>query len=176
MYSDIDTKRENFTFRIDSKIMQIIKDRSKMENVSVNQYVNHLLRGSTEWNIHALTAGWVPMPKQLLLTLIDKFTEDELSQLACKKGKEIAQDILLFIDGKYDVESWINFIKIRAGAAGFRYSEQLENNTTKCIIYHGMGKKWSAWFANFYKTVFDDLKKHAAFEVGENTIIMTITR
>jgi len=169
-------KKENFTFHIDSKIMEIIKNRSKMENVSVNHYVNHLLRFSALWNVHAPSAGWIPMPKQILLALIDKFTEDELLELANKKGKEIAQDILLFIDGRYDVDSWINFIKIRAAAAGFSYSEQIENNTTKCIIYHGMGKKWSAWFANFYKTVFDDLKKHATFEVGENTMCINITR
>ncbi len=171
-----DAKKENFTFRIDPKVMQTIKNRSKIENVSVNQFTNNLLRISTEWNIHASGAGWVPMPKQLLLALIDKFTEDELLELACKKGKEIAQDILLFIDGKYDVDSWINFLRIRASVAGFRYSEQIENNTIKCIIYHGMGKKWSTWFANFYKIVFADLKKHTTFDVGENTIIIIITR
>lgn len=171
-----DARKENFTFRIEPKTMQIIKNRSKVENSSINQYVNNLLRISTEWNIYAPSAGWVPMPKQLLLTLVDKFTENELSEISHKKGKEIAQDILLFMDGKYDIDSWVNFLRIRASASGFQYSEQIENNTIRCVIHHGMGKKWSVYFASFYENVFSDLKKHVKFDVAENTIAMIITR
>ena len=171
-----DTKKENFTFRIDPKIMQIIKNRSKTENVSINQYTNNLLRTAVEWNIHARAAGWIPMPKQILVELADRLTEDEIPEIAKKKAKEIAQDIILFMEGKYDIDSWLNFMRIRASAAGFQYSEQIEKNKIKCIMHHGLGKKWSLWFTEFYKSVFSDLNKQTVFDVGENTISMTITK
>lgn len=156
--------------------MGVIKNRSKTENASINQYVNNLLGIAIEWNMYAPTAGWIPMPKHLLLALIEKFTETELTELAQKKGKEIAQDILLFMDGEYTIDSWINFLKVRSSASGFQFSEQIENNVIKCVMYHGLGKKYSVWFASFYKSVFDDLHKHSTFDVGDNAIVMIITR
>ncbi|MDE1770562.1 MAG: hypothetical protein KGI28_08440 [Thaumarchaeota archaeon] len=167
-------KKENFTLRIDSEIMDVIKAKSDSENVSVNQFVNKLIGLSIYWNTHAPSAGWVPMPKQLLVELIDKMSIDEITTLAHNLGKTIAHDILLFTNNKYDVNSWINFLKFRSAVSGFSFFSQLDGNTISCTIHHGLGRKWTIWFKSFYEIVLLDMGANVTFDVSDNTLIMKI--
>lgn len=173
--NDFAYKKENLTLRIEPEILEAIKQKSKTEKVSINNIVNKMLQSYTDWNQYAPDAGWVPMPKQLLGHLMEKCSENEISELAHKKGKDIAQDILLFMNGRYDLESWINFLKNRASASGFRFSEQRDRNSIRCLLHHELGRGWSIWFKCFYEIVFTDLGKKVDFEISENTLAIKIT-
>lgn len=172
----IDQKKENFTLRIDAKSINMMKEKARKENVSVNQFINKLLDTAIYWNSHAPTAGWIPMPKKILLEMAEKFSNDELEELANKLGKQIAKDILLFTSGEYDIDSWIDFLRIRSLVSGFEFTEHREGNTIKCILHHSMGKKWSVWFQGFYDTVITDMGSKVKFEISENTLSMLIQK
>lgn len=167
-------KMENFSIRINSEIMKIIKEKSTSENASVNYTINQLLDNAIRWDIYAPCAGWIPMPKQILIELIDKCSYEEIVMLAQKLGKQIAHDILLFTQGKYDVNSWLHFLKIRSAISGFQFIEQRENNVIKCILNHGLGGKWTIWFKSFYEIVLKDMKTEVSFDVSENIFTMNI--
>ncbi|HJT10077.1 MAG TPA: hypothetical protein VJ771_04770 [Candidatus Nitrosotalea sp.] len=160
----------NFSLRIDEEIFEKIKKLADSENNSVNHVINNLLEKSTIWNIHASSAGWIPMPKMLLMELIEMYSYEQIESLARKLGKEIARDILLFTHCKYDVDSWIDFLKIRASIAGFQFSEQRDGKIISFVLHHGMGKKWTVWFKSFYEMVLLDMKASVSFEVTENTL------
>jgi hypothetical protein len=170
------TKKENFTLRLDAELMKVIKEKSSEKNVSINHFVNELLETATYWNIHAPSAGWIPMPKQILLELIDKNSYNEIEAKAHKIGKQIAKDMLLFTGGKYDVDSWMHFLKIRSDISGFQFSESRDGNTIKCVLHHTMGKKWAIWFKSFYEIVLADMKANVVFDVSENTLAMEIRK
>ncbi|MGC1426756.1 MAG: toxin-antitoxin system HicB family antitoxin [Nitrosotalea sp.] len=172
----IDQKKESFTLRINAESIDLIKENAHKENVSVNQFINRLLDTAVYWNLHARSAGWIPMPKQILLELIKKSSDAEIEELADKLGKQIAKDILLFTDKKYDVDSWIDFLRIRSQVSGFEFTEHKEDNIIKCIIHHSMGKKWSIWFQRFYNNVMTDMNAKVKFEISENIISMTIQK
>ncbi|MFZ1076526.1 MAG: toxin-antitoxin system HicB family antitoxin [Nitrosotalea sp.] len=148
-------KKENFTLRINAELMKEIKEKSSEENVSVNHFISKLLETATYWNIHAPSAGWTPMPRQILLELIDRYSYDEIEALAHKLGKQIARDMLLFTGGKYDVDAWLDFLRIRSDISGFQFSEYRDGNTIKCVLHHAMGKKWAVWFKSFYEIVLN---------------------
>jgi hypothetical protein len=164
----------NFSLRISEEMMRVIKEKSELENVSVNHVVNNLLESGTSWNIYAPSAGWIPMPKQILFELIERMSYDEIESLANKLGKQIMRDILLITQGKYDLDSFINFLKIRSSVSGFQFSEQMEGNTITIIVHHGMGKKWAIWFRRFYEIVLTDMKLDCLFDISENTFTMII--
>lgn len=173
--SEISQKKENLTLRIEPEILEVIKHKAKTENVSINYTVNKMLQTFTEWNKFGPDAGWIPMPKQLLVNLIEKFSEPEILELASKKGNDIAQGILLFMDGEYDLDSWLCFLKNRANASGFRFSEQRGKNSIKCLLHHDLGRRWSLWFKSFYEIVFSNLGKKATFEISDNAIAVIVT-
>lgn len=169
-------KKENFTLRINAELMKAIKEKSTNENVSVNHFISKLLETATYWNMSAPSAGWTPMPKPILLELIDRCSYDEIEVLARKLGKQIARDILLFTGGKYDVDSWLNFLRVRSDISGFQFSEYREGNTIRCVLHHAMGKKWAVWFKSFYENVLIDMKANVVFDVSENTLTMEIRK
>jgi hypothetical protein len=166
----------NFSLRINEEVMRVIKEKSELEKVSVNHVVNNLLENATSWSIYAPCAGWIPMPKQILFELIERLSYDEIESLANKLGKQLMRDILLFTQGKYDFDSFINFLKIRSSVSGFQFSEQREGNTITCVVHHGMGKKWAVWFRRFYEIALTDMKMDCSFDVSENTFTMIIRK
>src|SRR5579872_6364874 len=171
-----DKKMTNFSLRVDEEIFEKIKKLADSENNSVNHVINNLLEKSIKWNVHSSSAGWIPMPKIFLMELIEMYSYEKIESLAKKLGKPLAHDILLFTLGKYDIDSWINFLKIRASIAGFQFSEQVEGNTVTFVLHHGMGRKWTVWFKSFYEIVLLDMKADVSFDMSENTLIMKIQR
>lgn len=169
-------KNKTVTFRIDAQVLEKMKSHAASEKITLNSLVNQLLEHAVEWDILAAKAGWVPVPKTLLVSWFDKMDEKSILSVSEEKGKNVSRDMLYAMKGKYDVWEWMSVLKRRAKAAGFRITEIDDKNEIKFIMKHDMGMKWSKHFKTFYETAFRELGCNVKFDLTENTIIYKIDK
>ena len=98
------TKSENFTIRIDPKVLGTIRSYAKSQRTTVNAAINELLSQSVEWDITAARAGWLPIPKEIIIKIFERIPENELLELGSKYGKKATREMLLTMRGKGDVD------------------------------------------------------------------------
>ncbi len=167
---------ETITFRINKRVLEAIKEISNQGGISVNTLINQILNKAVMWDIAATQSGWVPIPKQTLVSIMDQIDDKNIIEIAHKNGKIIPKDILYIMKGNIEIRNWIDVLKYRAIAAGFKYSEYEENNYFKFVTQHDMGMKWSNYFSAYYDTAFKELGGSAKITATENTVIYQIDK
>lgn len=174
--SESEDRTVNMTLRIKKNTLDKLRQYSDSKNTTINAVVNQFLTQVLEWDLLAAKAGWVPIPKNALINIMDKIDEKNVLELAQSNGKSIPNDILLAMKGRLAIEDLVEINKNRADAAGFGYSEILENNFLKIIIQHDMGMKWSKYFKTFYETAFNNLGCKVEFEITDNILVYKIDK
>jgi hypothetical protein len=169
-------KTETITARINKSTLNKIRSYSKSENTTINSTINQLLSHAVDWDIVASKTGWVPIPKDILVSFFDKLDESVIMEVAEESGKHIPKDLLLSMRGKVDVKGWISILRSRAKAAGFHFSEIEEDDHIKFVMKHDMGMKWSIYFLTYYKSSFKVLGCTVDCRVTNNTISYKINR
>ena len=170
------SKSENFTIRIDPKILKTIRSYAKSQKSTVNSVINELLSQSVEWDITAARAGWFPMPKEIIVTLFERIPEDHLLSFGRKYGKKATREMLLTMRGKGDVDDMVSIIRSRSKASNFHYSEIDDVDSLKILIRHDMGTRFSKYLIAFYDESFKELKCKAEFDFTENTFSVIIDK
>lgn len=169
-------KTVNMTFRIKKETLEKIRHYADTKDSTINSVINQFLAQVLDWDILAAKAGWVPIPKNALINILDEVDENNISKLAEKNGKTIPNDFLLAMKGRLDIRDLLEINKNRAYAAGFGFSEILEDDHLRVIIQHDMGIKWSNYFMKFYDEGFKSLGCNAEFEITDNTLVYKINK
>ena len=73
---------ESITFRLDSVILNKLHREAEQKDVSVNTLVSHIIRRHVDWHSNAAKAGFVTVRRGLLIDLINRLPEKEISSVA----------------------------------------------------------------------------------------------
>lgn len=169
-------KTETITARINKNTLNKIRSYAKSENTTINSTINQLLSHAVDWDIVASKTGWIPIPKDILVSFFDKLDDSIIMNVAEESGKHISKDLLLAMRGKVDVKEWISILRSRAKAAGFHFSEIEEDDHFKFVMKHDMGKKWSIYFLTYYISSFKVLNCDIDCEITNNTVSYKVRR
>jgi hypothetical protein len=167
------SESESMTFRLESTSLDKLKAKAKEERISLNTLVNQVIVGYVEWDLTAVSAGWMVMPKGIIRKMLAKLTEKEVEQVAKETFSEV-KDIVLFMTNKNDLEGFFSVLRIRSKKSGFQVKEVSDNNKTTFIIQHDLGAKWSLFAKTFYEGVLHSLEKKVIFEITENTVVINV--
>lgn len=167
------SESESMTFRLESASLEKLKSKAKEERISLNTFVNQIIVGYAEWDLTAVSAGWMVMPKFIMKKLFAKLTEKEVEQLAKETFSEV-KDIAIFMTNKYNLEAFFSVLRVRSKKSGFQVKEMTDNSKTTFIIQHDLGAKWSLFSKIFYEGVLHSLEKRVTFEITENTIVINV--
>lgn len=169
-------KTETITARINKNTLNRIRSYAKSENTTINSTINQLLSHAVDWDIVAAKTGWIPIPKDILVSFFDKLDDSIIMNVAEESGKHISKDLLLAMRGKVEVKEWISILRSRAKAAGFHFNEIEEDEHFKFVMKHDMGRKWSIYFLTYYTSSFKVLNCDIDCEITNNTISYKISR
>ena len=169
-------RNKTITFRIDSDILNKLKNHSKFEKVTLNALVNQLLAHAVDWDVKAAKAGWVPIEKSVLDEIMHRLDEKTVVDIAKMAGKMIARDVALSMVGNFGVSDWVSILKLRAKSAGFGFTEISDGDSMKFVMRHGMGYKCSLHWKTFYEYGFQELKCPVSFDITENTVVYKIPK
>lgn len=161
------------TFRLESASLDKLKAKASQDRISLNTLVNQIIVGYAEWDITAIDAGWMVMPKNVMKKMIAKLSEKEIEQIAKETFGEM-KGVALFMTNKSDLDAFFSVVRTRSKKSGFQIKELTDSNKTTFIIQHDLGMKWSLFTRAFYEEIIHSLEKKVTFEITENTIAINV--
>jgi hypothetical protein len=169
------TPSGNVTLRFDGDILEHLRKEANQKRVSLNTLASQIFKTHTEFSGAAAKAGMISFPKNLLIHLINRLSEEEVKQLSQEIAKNGMKDMLLMIKHQYSTEAFIDLIESWIRICGFPFTHDQSGNMHNFIIQHDMGKRWSVYLAELFKFVFNDLgAKWFDFQTTDNTITFNI--
>jgi hypothetical protein len=160
-------KTKTISFRLSEKLLHDLKSEARGRHVSVNTLVNQVLARYTEWGRHAGKFGFIPIARPFIKAVNDP----DIVNVASREGKQIAKDIVLFIEGTYDKESVINFMEAWLNST-MPHKHEVIDNRHEFVIQHNLGQGWSSYLKNILEEVFHDVgETQMEFQVTPSALL-----
>ena len=167
---------ESVSLRLATNTWDKIKASASKQKISPNALVSHILDSHIEWEMNAVAAGWVVMPKPFLIQLIKLIDKEKIEKTVTILSTRMAKDMNLFMRGKHDLNSWLSILRARSSRSGFQWTEYEDEGELEIIMQHEMGENWSLVFKTFYENVFHDLGVKTDFDYTDNMLIIKIQK
>jgi len=164
------------SYRLPEDMLQDLDAVAKQEEVSQNTLVKQVLDSYLRWEVSAVKAGWVVMPRAVLIKIIDELDEKTIIKIASDTAKSVCKDIVLFMHGKFDFDAWIAVVRDRCKRSGFHLKETTSNGKTTLVMQHDLGEKWSVFFKTYYQEMLHELGMAPTFDYTENTLVISVER
>jgi len=163
------------TLRFDGDVLEELRKEANQKRVSLNTLASQIFKTHTEFSGAATKAGMIPFPKNLIIRLRNRLSEEEVQQLSQEIAKNEMKDTLLSIKHQYSAEAFIDLIDSWIRACGFPFTHDRSHDAHSFIIQHGMGKRWSIYLAELFKFVFNDLGTiWSDIQTTENTVTFNV--
>ena len=179
MYSSNKKKKGTsvMSFRLDEDIAEALRKEAEEEEVSLNVLANHVFRRYVEWERDARKVGFIPIARELLTALITEVDDKKLEDIVRKIGKNIFKAQILYMENKYDLDSFLKWMEVTNRISGFAQKHVVDGRTHEYIIQHELNMNWSVYMKTLYEMILDDIyKKKAEFEVTPSTVVFKIDR
>lgn len=148
----------NATFRVSSGVMKKLRAESEKRQTSLNAYINQVLRQHVEWDLFESKIGMMPFPKPVLAIIFANLDTAEITKLATGIGKNTAIEMAIFVQGRFNAETFVSWIETRMKNSGCEVAHRTrEDGAQNIIIKHDLGKNWSLYL----KTLIESTLKEA---------------
>jgi hypothetical protein len=172
MNKDQNQTTQGVTFRIPLNSIHQLREESKKKQISLNTLVNQILSAHLDWHRYADQARLFPVPRSTFSRIVDKFTEQELSELAVTIAKEDVADFGLLLRGEFTLSSFINILENWSRVSSSAYKHEVNNDVHNFIIHHNMGRKASFLIKEFYRYIMEEMfKTKSDFTITDNTVV-----
>ncbi len=162
------------SFRIENSLLSALGAESEAKQVSLNTLVNQVLREYIEWYANAPKVGYMIVRKSLISTMLEKFNDDQIRQLAKITAKQ-SREINLLFASEYNIDSALKVIEYKMRMSGYVYRKEVRDNEAAYIIEHGLGPKWSLYLAELFAAEFQEVKHEAEFEKLDNLLAFKVS-
>lgn len=153
MHSDSKTQ-------IDPVHLEKLKSKARENGLSVNEFLTSIVKSYFEWDEMVSNRGFVPVQEETLQAFLNYTPEDDIKRLAMQAADRFT-DRLLQVKDKVGLDDFLAVMRIRLALSGFSYSESADSRGVRLTINHGIGYRWSVYFANNTERVVQNLG-HAA--------------
>jgi hypothetical protein len=164
-------KSESITFRLESRVLDNLKNKAKHDKVTLNTLVSQIIADYCDWSMSAIDAGWMVMPKMTVRKAFETLSEDEILDLADATYHE-KKEMFIFMKGKNDEQSFLSVLRMRSEKSGFHLRELEKDDKTTLIIQHDMGRNYSLYCKNLYETIMHQYGAQVDLETTDHTLIM----
>ncbi len=145
------------TFRIDKTVLDRIREEAGHRTMSLNSFLNQILKEFTEWDMFMPDAGSIPVAKPVVVQMLQKMTKDEIHDLAIEIGKNAIEDMVLFMKGSIDQDSFLKWLEIRMKNCSVDINHIVDNNKHTYIMKHDLGENWALYNKIMLETIFNEL-------------------
>ena len=167
-------KSKTISFRLDTDLIEGIKNDAELEKINVNALVTKILSNHILWERYERKLGLLPMTKPFVQHSINKMSDDEIVHLAEEVEKDTFSDILNFMKEKYTVEDFIEILRSWIYVAWMRHDVTKTNKGYIFRINHDLGKKWSLYVTTLVTELFHDVVQESLdVKSTKNTITIS---
>jgi hypothetical protein len=168
---------EGVTFRLPSDNLEQLCKEAETRQISVNTLVNQIINEHLDWHLYAAQAKLYYVPKPFISRVLEKFTEQQLAELAEASAKKDFVDIGLLLRGEFTISSFLSILENWSRISDIPYRTEETETTLKIIIEHNMGSKYSYLFKEIYRRLLEtsfETKTH--FDITDNTIVLALDK
>ncbi len=170
----VNRKTQSVSYRLDAKVLEEIIREASVRETSANTLVNQVLRRFVEFDRYQQHLGTLPVPKQLLMDMINGYDDREIKSFA-ERAFRILRDSVLFMQRRQDLSAFLNVLEEYTKVAGIASDHRINGSKHTFVIQHDMGLKWSEFTKELLSMIFEKLAdKRANFEITESCVIATI--
>jgi antitoxin component of RelBE/YafQ-DinJ toxin-antitoxin module len=165
------------SFRVDNDLSKILDEEAERMGVSVNGLVNMILKRYAEFTRFLSKIDLVIINRELLNSLLDSYTEEDIYGLGISLGEVIPRDTILFWKKTLTQETVVDYIEkiiCRYGYLG-TYDEVNQNDLKIIVIRHRLGRKGSQFFYGYLKSALKStLNIEGSFELTDSSVKVQI--
>jgi hypothetical protein len=183
-------KTRSVTFRVDSAVIDEMQAEADNREISLNVLVNQVLKRYTEWDRYENKVGMMPVPKAMLLTIIDKSIavakeegikdiagyRDQIIKHAAQMAFDIMKDTVLFMKKKYNLWVVLDVLEEYMKVSGIQADHRIEGSRNHVfVVQHDLGENWSLFTKELLGLIFEKLASiKAEITVTPNTTVATV--
>lgn len=144
------------TFRVNNHVLSKLRSESEKRQISLNAYINQILRHYAEWELFEPKLGLIPFPKRVLADIFANMDAAEIVGLANGVGKNTAIDMSIFVQGKFNAELFLSWFESRMNNSGCEVSRRNYGSLQTLIIKHDFGKNWSLYLKTMLESTLKE--------------------
>lgn len=168
---------EGVTFRLPSDNLEQLNKEAETRQISVNTLVNQIINEHLDWHLYAAQAKLYYVPKPFISRVLERFTEQQLADLAEASANKDFVDIGLLLRGEFTISSFLSILENWSRISDIPYRTEENEATQKIIIEHNMGPKYSYLFKEIYRRLLENaFETKTQFDITDNTIVLTINK
>ena len=169
---------ESISFRLHKVQLDQLRQEAIEKRISLNTLVSQIVDSYVNYNSKLSAAGIKPVPKAIIVALVEAYSEAELKTIAEQVQKKITIDLAMQLRGKYDFETLVDIFDswLRATGFSYRHDKDAENkNRHNFIFHHNLGRKYSVFAAERFKVYFEPLAtKEVEYSITDNSVFITV--
>lgn len=175
-HTAVKEKSRSITFRLDSITIDELQREADQHQISLNVLVNQVLRRYINWDSYENRLGMMPVPKAILITLIDRAMElakkngikeeaigpfrDQIIKDAANAAFDIMKDAVLFMKKQYNIWTVLSVLQEYMKVSGINSDHRIESGRKHVfVIQHDLGESWSIFTKELLKLIFENLAK-----------------
>jgi hypothetical protein len=164
-------KTSTMTFRIDDNVLRTLRAESERHQVTLNNFINQLLKHFVEWDMYEPKVGMIPIAKPIVVELFNKFSKEEISKMALDIGKNVVYDIALFMKNRMDLDSFLSWFETRMNSSLTETNHSIQNGFHVYVLKHELGENWSLYHKIVLELMFNEVFEKAVDITISNTTI-----
>ena len=162
---------ESITFRLESRILNKLREEALQKDISINTLVSQTLRQHTDWQSNASRAGFVVTRKSFLHQIMEMIPEKDISSISKNVALRETKDFVLLLRNEYNIDSFLSVVESWIRASGYSFRHENTDKVHSYVIRHDMGKKMSLCLAELYRNVFEEFDLSTVhFDLTDNTL------
>lgn len=168
-------KTRSITYRLPENLVEELETESVEKNISQNVLVKQILEKYVTWDRFAEKLGIIPVPKNILGTLGEEMSGEDIENII-QMLHTLIKESVLFMKGKYDLAHCIETLEDYMKASGIKSDHRIEGDIHHFIVQHDLGIKWSLLTERLFKEIFNEFEPdlNLKCQTTEKTVIATI--
>lgn len=163
------------TFSVQPEMAERVRRESDEMQVSVSTFLRQVIDRYTSWASTAGKAGFVPVPKRMVVLMLDAMTDEQVAAVGRAVAGESLKEIQLLMKGRNTLGSFLESLESWAKESDMAYRKKVSGRTYEFTLQHDMGKKWSLYLHALCDAMFYAVdRKKAEFHVADNTLFFRV--
>src|SRR5919197_355485 len=159
-----DRSSNSLTFRLDEDNIAKLRAEAQKQGISLNSFVNQVLKSFLEWHIFEAKVGFVPILKPVVEEPFTKMNKDQIIRIAASTGKDEVQNAVYFMKGKIDLDSFLSWFENRMKNSSIHVSHTFDRNSRihTYVVKHDICENWSFYLKEIIIYIFNNVLQKKA--------------
>jgi hypothetical protein len=149
----------SLTFRIEEDNIKKLRAEAQKQGISLNSFVNQVLKSFLEWHIFEAKVGFVPILKPVVKELFANMTKQQIIEIAANTGKAEVPSAVYFMKGKIDLDSFLSWFENRMKNSSIQVSHTFDHSSRihTYVFKHDICENWSFYLEEIIEYIFNNV-------------------